>query len=148
MKNYKLLYFVLMPLLFGSCSIEPKEIIYGNDACHFCKMTIVDKQHASEIVTKKGKAFKFDAIECMMNYCEDIDQNDLELYLVNDYNSPGKLIDAESSTYLISKAISSPMGAFLSGFDEYEKAEKTQQLKGGKLYSWTELQQKFSEQSN
>jgi copper chaperone NosL len=31
-------------------------------------MTIVDKVHAAEIVTKKGKVCKFDATECMINY--------------------------------------------------------------------------------
>ena len=29
-------------------------------------MTIVDRQHAAEAVTSKGKVFKFDAIECMV----------------------------------------------------------------------------------
>ena len=53
-------------VLIISCKVEESPINYGQDACKFCKMTIVDKQHAAEIVTKKGKPFKYDAIECMV----------------------------------------------------------------------------------
>ncbi|MBI2279338.1 MAG: hypothetical protein HYU68_01400 [Bacteroidetes bacterium] len=51
---------------FTSCSIEPKEINYGNDHCFNCDMTVVDKTHAAQYVTKKGKAYVFDAVECLM----------------------------------------------------------------------------------
>ena len=47
-------------LLLNGCSKGPKPIDYGNDGCHFCKMTIVDKIHGSELITEKGKVFKFD----------------------------------------------------------------------------------------
>ncbi len=59
---------LLLSLLFFvvGCSVEESPINYGKDACNFCKMNIVDKQHAAEIVTSKGKPFKYDAIECMV----------------------------------------------------------------------------------
>ena len=60
-------------LLFAACSPQPRPIEYGTDLCDFCRMTIVDKQHAAELVTDKGRVYKFDAIECMVNYLE---QND------------------------------------------------------------------------
>ena len=50
------------------CEVSPQPIDYGNEVCDFCKMTIVDTQHATEIVTKKGKTYKFDASECMVNF--------------------------------------------------------------------------------
>ena len=48
---------LLIPILLitVSCKVEPDEIEYGKDGCHFCKMTIVDNQHAAELVTAKGK---------------------------------------------------------------------------------------------
>ena len=73
-----------------SCGISPKPIDYGSDGCHYCSMTIVDHQHAAEIVTTKGKAFKFDAVECMMNHLKDIDVSTVQLFLVNDFRAPGK----------------------------------------------------------
>ncbi|WP_117883126.1 nitrous oxide reductase accessory protein NosL [Aureibaculum luteum] len=136
----KKLYFLLsLSLILVSCSIEPSKIEYGKDACNFCKMTIVDKTHAAQIVTKKGKSFKYDAIECMLNDMEDKDKSKLELFLVTDYLNPTTLIDANSATFLISPAIKSPMGANLSAFKNKEDVEKLVKTDVDKSYNWQEL---------
>lgn len=135
-----------MGLLVMSCSIRPEPIAYGVDGCHFCSMTIVDRQHAAEIVTKKGKVFKFDAVECMVNHLKDIDSSTLELFLVNDYQVPGELIDAKGATFLISKDIPSPMGEYLSAFQTRSDAEIVEAENNGKLYTWNELLTKFKVQ--
>ena len=136
----------LLSLLFViACKVEPEEINYGHEACHFCQMTIVDRQHAAEVVTDKGKVFKFDAIECMINDLKSRDSSQIGLLLINDYNSPGKLIPAATATYLISEAIASPMGAFLSGFSHSQDAEVIKTAKGGTLYSWQSVQKQLRE---
>nr|AWJ66262.1 nitrous oxide reductase maturation protein, outer-membrane lipoprotein [uncultured bacterium] len=102
-------------------------------------MTIVDRQHASELVTSKGKVYKFDAIECMIN---SLNENDIGPYahtLVSDFTNPGQLIDAQDASFLISKNIPSPMGAFLSAFKKKEAALKTQNESSGTIYNWGEL---------
>jgi copper chaperone NosL len=106
-------------------------------------MTVVDKQHAAQYVTKKGKAFKFDASECMMNQLKEVDIATIALFLVNDYNNPGELVDATEATYLISENIPSPMGAFLSAFENKEEAERAHAANKGELLTWVELQSKF-----
>ena len=58
MQRLKQLSIVVLLLIFTSCNVGPQAINYGSDGCHFCKMTIVDKVHAAEIVTKKGKVYK------------------------------------------------------------------------------------------
>lgn len=126
-------------LLFLNCNVSPKPIDYGNDGCHFCKMTIVDKVHAAEIVTKKGKVYKFDASECMVRFIDDFDTSQIELYLANNYTEPETLIDATKATFLISRNIPSPMGAFLSAFKNKTDAEKFQSEKGGKTFTWENL---------
>lgn len=131
-------------VLLGSCNISPQPINYGSDGCHFCSMTIVDRQHASELVTRKGKVFKFDAAECMLNHMKEIDTTTVALFLVNDYEQPGELVDATKATYLISKGISSPMGEFLTAFDSRVKAEKAQLEHHGDLYTWVELLHHFN----
>lgn len=134
------IYMLIASLLFSvSCDVKPKEISYGEAACDFCRMTIVDNQHAAQLVTNKGKVFNFDAAECMINYTNEIDNNTIGLLLVSDYNHPGILIDVESATFIISKAIPSPMGANLSAFSDSEDAEKIQKEKGGNLYDWHTL---------
>ena len=136
---------LLLPLLLTvvGCNVKPQPIDYGNDGCYFCKMTIVDKIHAAEIVTKKGKVYKFDATECMVNFSKEFDTNEIALYLSNDYMRPEVLTDATQATFLISENVPSPMGANLSAFSNQSDAEKVQSDKGGDLYKWNQLLAKF-----
>ncbi len=131
----------IITALLVSCNVSPQHIEYGTDACYYCNMTIVDRQHASQVVTSKGKAFKYDAIECMVHSIQD-DMKDIEiaLYLTADFNQPGQLMDATMATYLVSDQISSPMGANLSAFENEKAAEKVKEKFTGKLFSWEEIQ--------
>ncbi len=125
--------------LVVSCSIEPSKMAYGSDACHFCKMTIVDQQHAAQIVTKKGKSYKYDAIECMANHLKDFDTQKVSLFLVNDFDNPGVLIPASEASYLISPQIKSPMGANLTAFKSLQKANTLVKSEKDELLDWSEL---------
>ncbi len=127
-----------------SCKIDSKPIAYGEQSCHFCRMTIVDQQHAAQIVTSKGKVFSFDAVECMLNHLKDIDTVSVTLYLVNDYTNPKELIDAKGANYLVSQGIPSPMGEFLTAFSKEADALKARDEHGGDLYSWDELLNHFN----
>lgn len=140
MQSIKQLSVVILIFILTSCNVSPKPIIYGSDGCHYCKMTIVDKTHAAEIVTKKGKVYTFDATECMIHFMDEFDTSEIQLYLSNNYTEPAAFIDATKATFLISKNIPSPMGAFLSAFKTKEEAEKFQSEKGGTIYNWEELQ--------
>ncbi|SDG62390.1 nitrous oxide reductase accessory protein NosL [Winogradskyella thalassocola] len=140
LKHYSSL---VLLLLFLSCNVSPEPINYGSDSCQFCTMTIVDKVHAAEIVTQKGKVYKFDATECMINFMNDFEASEIQLYLSNNYTEPEVLIDATKATFLISDQIPSPMGAFLSAFKNKADAEKAQADKGGQLYTWETLLAKF-----
>lgn len=121
------------------CSISPQKMEYGIDVCYYCSMTIVDEQHAAQLVTSKGRAYKFDAIECMINQMDEMEGTEFGLLLVNDYRNPGELIDATSSTFLISSGIPSPMGANLSGFSKSEDADKAKEQFTGETYTWSQL---------
>ena len=137
---------ILSLLLFlASCSVEPKPINYGEDDCSYCRMTIVDRLHAAEIVTDKGKVYKYDAIECMMNDAKDFEEGQISLYLCNHYKEPSKLINAQKGIFLISKKLPSPMGGYLTAFPDRESAEVGQQKYQGKLLSWDELVTAYSE---
>ena len=125
------------------CSVNPKPIDYGHIACHYCSMTIVDQQHAAQLVTTKGKVFNFDAVECMMNQLKDEDKSTIALFLVNDFDQPGALVDAKKATYLICENIPSPMGAYLTSFADEKAALYTRNKQGGELYSWEEIKKRF-----
>ncbi|MFY0689636.1 MAG: nitrous oxide reductase accessory protein NosL [Cyclobacteriaceae bacterium] len=141
MKN---LWLIASSLIIASCAIEPEPIVYGTDACHFCKMTIVDNQHAGQLVTTKGRSYKYDAIECMMNHLYEWDKPEVAMYLVADYKNPGKLVDATSASYLITESIPSPMGEYLTAFGNSQNRDYTQTQQGGLKLDWTSLQNEFS----
>ena len=143
MKTFRNLAFSIV-VVMASCSIKPEPIQYGMDGCSYCSMTIVDRQHAAELVTSKGKAFKFDASECMINHLQEEKDSDIALYLVNDFSNPGDLVDARAATFLISENIPSPMGAYLSAFKDREAAERVREANGGVLLNWEELMDRFS----
>ena len=134
----------LASITIMSCNVKPKEINYGVDSCDFCRMTIVDQQHAAQIVTEKGRVYMYDAIECMMNDMQEWERPAIKYSLVADYANPGQLTDAKEAKYLISKAIPSPMGAFLTAFAEEPSRQKAFDSVGGDLLYWDDLSNKFS----
>ena len=141
-KSGIILWFLLV--LLAGCKVEPEPIAYGSDACHFCRMTIVDQQHGAEMVTRKGKVFKFDAVECLLNHLREVDDQSVALYLVNTYTQPGELNDATGASYLVSKGIPSPMGEFLTAFENETDALAAAEKHGGTLYSWAEIKNRFN----
>lgn len=137
----------MFSVLLLACSPSPKPIQYGTDKCDFCRMTVVDPQFAAELVTDKGKVYKFDAIECMVQYRQANSESTFALQLVNDYLREGVLHEADSCTYLISPELPSPMGANLSAFSDRASAEDYQREKTGQLYTWEGLLAHFDEKA-
>lgn len=128
-------------LFFIACNKEAEPINYGKDQCEHCRMTIMDNKFGSEIITVKGKVFKFDAAECMAGYLleNNPEGRDIEKYIVTDYSAPGEFINAVNSYFLISPGIKSPMGENLSAFGNYETALKFAADKGGEVFKWNDL---------
>lgn len=123
-------------LALSGCTPKVRPIAYGSDTCHYCRMTIVDQQHAAQVVTEKGKAFKFDAVECMLHYLDSPEARPMALFRVADFRNPGELVDATAASYLVSENLPSPMGAFLSAFADRGEASAAQAEFNGDLYDW------------
>jgi copper chaperone NosL len=104
-------------------------------------MTIVDNKFAAEIVTNKGRVYKFDAAECMIKYIKSgkIKEEDIKSRFVTDASKPGEFVDATTASYLISENFPSPMGANLSAFGSKSDAEKFQKDYSGELKTWDEV---------
>jgi len=126
-------------IVITNCSPKPKPIEYGADNCAFCDMTVMNNKFSAELVTDKGKVYKFDAIECMLRYHHRNPENEYALYLAADYFNPGELIDATNSTFIISEYLPSPMGAYLSCYSSQNAATAMVDSIGGTLYSWQEI---------
>lgn len=145
MKDNSLFLGLLICLMTISCKPKAEPIAYGADSCHYCKMTIVSKQFASELVTQKGRVYKFDAIECMVHQLAEDTVTQNSLFLIHDYLSESDdFIDAVSAYYVISEDIQSPMGAHLSGFKNLQQAKQFKEKHGGEIFTWKELQTKIN----
>lgn len=125
-----------------SCTINPTPISYGEDQCHFCKMIISDKQFGAELVTTKGKVYKYDAIECLVPELIKEGEEKYKFILVTNYTNPGELINAKTSSFLISKNLPSPMGGNLSAHSNPELVKDLQKLHGGEIIDWEKLKSK------
>lgn len=137
-----------MLFILASCSNKPEPIQYGTDACHYCKMNIVDKTHAAQAVSSKGKQFKYDAIECMVNDINKNQNTDMATILVANYLNAGEMLNAENAHYIISPNIPSPMGGNLSAVSSETDAKKLQEEHDGNLFSWEELKNRGSKTPN
>jgi copper chaperone NosL len=141
MKTLKILT-LLFCCLIAACSHGPEPIRYGKDACTHCKMTIMDKRFAAELITAKGKVFKFDASECMAGFLKEnpaIATDLKSVFLVNDFIGSGKFRDARKSFFLRDSALSSPMGGNLAAFLSRSAAEAAKKNNSAEIYDWPSL---------
>lgn len=127
--------------ILASCSVEPEAIVFGKDHCHFCKMTIVDEKFGAELVTKKGKLYKFDDVRCFLDYYNSgYEPRDMYKHkLVVDFAGEGALIDATGALYLISPEIRSPMDGQVAAFRSKPALEDANRQWNGISLSWDEL---------
>jgi len=133
---------IIMVALISACSRLPEPIQYGKDACTYCRMTIMDKRFAAEIITAKGKIFKFDAAECMADFLKEkpeIAANKKSIFLVSDFNHPGQFVDARKSFFLNDNSLASPMGGNLAAFSSKNSAKDIQKDTSAMIYNWSLL---------
>ncbi len=145
MNRFLNIYTVCLVLLMLACKPESQPISYGSDMCEFCRMSIVDQRFGSEIVTRKGKIYKFDAVECMVNYLDKRveDESQLKYILTNTLDKPGALIDVEDCCFLISKNMPSPMGMYINPFLVTDNASRSQVENSGIIHDWAGLRIEF-----
>jgi copper chaperone NosL len=136
---------ILTLLACIACKSEPEPIVFGKDACHACKMMMTDHKFGAELVTKKGKVYKFDDLNCMLNYYNSGKEKveDFEYVLVIDYTQPEKLIDAKNAFYLKSEAIRSPMASEVAAFEQYNNLKSFKKGWSAIEMSWGEVVSQF-----
>lgn len=130
-------------LLCSLTSCGTKEVVldYNLDACDHCSMKLVDNRYGALIITKKGKAFRFDDINCMLNFRKEKMQDaEIETIKTTDYSNPGRLIDATTALYLNNDNLKSPMGANTAAFFVEDSLERYTSLLGGSQLRWAGIQ--------
>lgn len=132
MKILSSLLLAVIPLL--SCQkTGPKDIVVGKDQCDHCKMVITDVKYAAELVTEKGRVYKFDDISCANSYkASNTDQAKNGKTYVVDFPT-GKFIEEKKAVFVQGGSIKSPMGGNTQAFSDVAQARKAAANLGAKL---------------
>jgi copper chaperone NosL len=104
-------------------------------------MGIVDAKFGAEIITGKGKVYKFDDIGCMIRYMKsgELDQKDIDRTYVINFEKPNEFLELNKATLVASPLTRSPMGFNLAAFANTDAATKYVAGTSGKIFSWNEL---------
>ncbi|WP_119080981.1 nitrous oxide reductase accessory protein NosL [Chitinophaga alhagiae] len=137
MMKYVMAALLAAACLAPGCTPAYEPIDYGKDACAHCKMTIMDARFAAEIVTPKGKVYKFDDISCMRALTTELPGS---MLFVNDYTA-GKAapLNAATAVYLHHESFGSPMNGNLAAFSRPDKAKPLQDSLQLELLNWETL---------
>lgn len=132
---------LVLLVLLTSCNATPEPLQFGKDSCHSCKMVIFDKHYGGEIVSSKGKIFKFDDSSCMINFLKSgvIFEDQISHELLIDFANPGTLIDARSAHLVFSEALKTPMNGRVAAFSSSDAAAARNAEWNGKLVEWKVL---------
>jgi copper chaperone NosL len=109
---------LLLLLGLAACTPAPKPLSHGDDACAYCKMTLSDERYGAELVTKKGKVYVFDSIECLAAYQLEgrVTPAETHSLWVVDFQDPPNLVEVSEAFFLHSRDLHSPMGLNLTAF--------------------------------
>jgi copper chaperone NosL len=128
--------------LIAACTPKAEPIAIGKDACAECKMTIADPKFGGEIVTTKGKVYKFDDVHCIAGFLDarKVELPDVHQVLFLNYEKPGEFIKVSSAEFVLSSKLKSPMNGNAAAFPDKESAErKSAELEGSKVTNWSTL---------
>ncbi len=130
-----------IPVLFLSiisCQPSgPDPIIINKDTCSFCKMSIADPHFGCELITMKGRIYKFDDISCMTGFIRQNTDKPVKKCYVHDFNGTNSLIPAETAFYIKGGSISSPMSGNVAAFSTASEAESMLQKTNAQKTEWS-----------
>ena len=130
-------------LSFSSCNAVPQQITMGTDNCYFCKMTISDERFGAEMVTAKGKVYKFDDVHCIVSFLKtkEVAPTKIKDIYLTDFCSNHQLINVKQSLLLKSDILKSPMNGNIAAFDNRDSLKKMQQRYPGNVVDWVKVVQ-------
>lgn len=133
-------------LTLPGCKSGPVAIEYGRDACESCRMTLVDARFGTEFVTSKGKVYKFDDVNCLIDFMDRENAPQGAAYVVN-FAKAGELLAVEQAVFLKHPELRTPMNSGLAAFANEGAAESVgDSLEGdASLIRWSLVREETNE---
>ena len=132
----------IIAFVVTGCNHKPEKIASGKDSCSECKMTIMDPKFGAEIVTKKGKIYKFDDVHCIATFMKRraVEMDNIHQTLFVNYNQDDEFIKVSTAEFVVSSQLKSPMGGNAVAFKTRAEAEqKASEIDGSKVTNWATL---------
>lgn len=130
-------------LTLACTSNTPQPIKLNVDTCEFCKMTISNAHFASQLITQKGRCYKFDDITCMMQYAKSNGiHNTATLYIAN-FANESKFVIAQKAHYLKGGTISSPMRGNIIALEKKEEINLYQKKFDAEQLTWEQINEMY-----
>ncbi len=132
---------LLMIFFLNSCNTKPEAIQVGRDNCSFCKMTISDNRFGAELVTQKGKIYKFDDIHCLVSFLhtENGVKKDKAAIYFTDFSNGHTLINEGNAVFCKSDLLQTPMGGHIAAFSNTDSMKKVAAQYSGSMVLWEEI---------
>lgn len=129
---------LLFALLSASCgATTPRDIVVGEDQCHFCRMAITDPRFATQVILTTGKIQVFDAVDCLAGYVRGNPAERIQSVWVADVTD-GDFVRAEDAGFLLDATRRGPMGRIVA-FASPADAQAAVATYGGTPVSWTAI---------
>ncbi len=140
---------LFMIFMLSSCgSNGPQPVFLNKDACEFCKMTIADGRFMTQLVTQKGRVYKFDDLNCMLRYSTALNKTAVENFYVGNYEKQNELIDAGKAWYVADSSFKSPMGGNTAAFANKESAAAQAAKYKTNSIDWATLNNKIAQKED
>ncbi|MGZ5192181.1 MAG: nitrous oxide reductase accessory protein NosL, partial [Flavisolibacter sp.] len=127
----------------SSCSVKPEPFNYGKDICADCSMAIMDPKFGGEVITEKGKIYKFDDAYCVLKFIKSnkVKPADIAQTVFIDYENDKNFLDVESLFFVVSPQLKSPMNSNAAAFSNQQKADKIASETAGEVKTWKQLKE-------
>lgn len=135
-------FMLLLPalLLFSCRETEPELAKLNVDNCDNCKMTIADAKFVAELITSKGRIYKFDDLSCLQSYRkENPDKTEAKLF-VADFENPTEFLPVGEAILVHGEQINSPMGGNTAAFNNKKSAEDFTATRTAQILLWNDIQ--------
>lgn len=138
-KGLPVLLLAMVVFVSGCGSSGPDPVLLHTDHCSNCKMGISDTRFAAEIITVKGRVYKFDDWHCMMAWQKQNPNPAVKNFYIHDYVTPHAFLEVSTAFFVRDASVKSPMGGNVAAFSTRGSADSFAASAGTDVLRFSDL---------